>query len=155
MLLLNILLALVWTALTGQFTALNFLLGLALGYLAIGIGVRTRPATRYFHRINLALRFAIFFIWELVKASLRVAFDIVTPQHYMRPGVVAIPLDLKSDAQITMLANLITLTPGSLTLEVSADRKYLYVHEMYLIDPDQMRARIKEGLERRVRELVP
>ena len=57
-------------------------------------------------------------------------------------------------ADLTMLANLLTLTPGSLSLDVSEDRKTLFVHAMYIEDADQFRREVKEGLERRVLELM-
>jgi multicomponent Na+:H+ antiporter subunit E len=74
----------------------------------------------------------------------------------MRPGVIAVPLDAKTDAEITLLANLITLTPGTLSLDLSPDRGVLYVHTMYIDQDDVERARrqIKDNLERRVLELL-
>jgi multicomponent Na+:H+ antiporter subunit E len=71
----------------------------------------------------------------------------------MRPAIVAVPLDLTSDFQITLLANLITLTPGTLSLDISDDKKILYVHGMYVDDVDEFRRSIKQGFEKRVQEL--
>ena len=68
----------------------------------------------------------------------------------MRPGIIAIPLDAKTDVEITLLANMITFTPGSVSLDVSNDRKVLYVYVMYIDDVEEARRRIKEGLERRI-----
>jgi multicomponent Na+:H+ antiporter subunit E len=82
------------------------------------------------------------------------AYDVVTPGFHMRPAVVAVPLDVETDLEITLLANLITVTPGSFSLDVSDDRKVLYVHAMYVDDPDEYRREIKEGFERRVLELL-
>lgn len=84
------------------------------------------------HRLVLALAFAGYFFIEMVKANLRVAYDVVTPTHYMHPGIVAMELRARTDLEITVLANLVTLTPGTLSLDVSADRRYLYIHTMYL-----------------------
>jgi len=72
----------------------------------------------------------------------------------MRPGILAVPLDAQSDAEITLLANLLTLTPGTLSLDVSPDRRFLYVHIMYITDADATRRRIKDGFERRVLEVL-
>ena len=72
----------------------------------------------------------------------------------MRPGVVAIPLDAETDAEITLLANLITLTPGTLSLDVSDDRRVLYIHAMYVDDVEELRRSIKDGFEKRVMELL-
>ena len=90
---------------------------------------------------------------KLVKANLRVAWEVLTPKHHMRPAIIAIPLDAESDLQITILANFITLTPGTLSLDVSPDRKTLYVHAMYVDDVDAFRREIKEKLEQRVIEV--
>lgn len=80
----------------------------------------------------------------------------LTPVSYVCPGVVAIPVDARTDVEITMLANLITLTPGSVSLDLSEDRRLLYVHAMYIDggDIEAYRRSVKEGLERRVLELL-
>lgn len=95
-----------------------------------------------------------FFLWELVISSLRVAWDVVTPRAYRAPGIVAVPLDAKTDGEIALVANLITLTPGSLSIDVSPDRSTLYVHSMFAEDPEALRESIKSGFERRVLELL-
>jgi multicomponent Na+:H+ antiporter subunit E len=96
----------------------------------------------------------MFFLRELVTANLRIAFDIATPRLHISPCIVAIPLDVETDTEITLLANLITLTPGTLSMDISDDRKVLYVHAMYVSDPDALRKEIKEGFERRVLEVL-
>jgi multicomponent Na+:H+ antiporter subunit E len=152
--LLNVLLALIWLALTGEFTPVNLALGFAAGYLVLRAARRALPRTGYFGRVFQVISFLGFFLWELFKANIRVAYDIVTPRHHMKPGVVAIPLELTTDEEITVLANLITLTPGTLSLDVSADRRTLYVHAMYVDDLEAFRREIKDGFERRVMELM-
>jgi multicomponent Na+:H+ antiporter subunit E len=91
-----------------------------------------------------------YFIWELFVANLRVAYDVLTPWHRMRPGVIAVPLTISTNAEITMLANLLTLTPGTLSLDISQDRRTLYVHAMYLGDVEAERRKIQHGFERRI-----
>ncbi|MEW6299667.1 MAG: Na+/H+ antiporter subunit E [Thermodesulfobacteriota bacterium] len=154
MLLLNVLLALAWVALTGQFTPTNLMVGFALGSLLIWLTQGPAGSVQYFVKVRRVCTFAAFFVWELIKANLRVTYEVLTPRHYMRPGVIAIPLDVRSDAEITLLANLITLTPGTLSLDVSADRRVLYVHTMYVDDVDQFRRELKAGFERRVQEVL-
>jgi multicomponent Na+:H+ antiporter subunit E len=151
---LNLLLALVWLALTGDLTRENFVLGFVLAYALLRVSQRVLPGTRYFDKFGAAARFSGFFVWELLKANLRVAYDIVTPRHHMRPGVVAIPLDVTTDAEIALLACLITLTPGTLCLDVSKDRRLMYVHAMYLDDVQAFKTEIKLGFEQRVLELM-
>jgi multicomponent Na+:H+ antiporter subunit E len=153
-LLLNIFLALVWVALTGKLSTMNFITGFVLAYCTLWLTVRRTESRSYFSRVPKVIGFLLFFIKELVLANLRVAYDVLTPRHHMKPGVIAIELDAKTDTEITLLANLITLTPGTLSLDVSKDRSVLYVHAMYIDDVDKARKTIKEGFEQRLLEIL-
>ena len=93
--------------------------------------------SRYFTKLPQLVGFLAFFSIELVKSNLWVAWDVLTPRARRRPGVIAVPLDATTDAEITLLATLITLTPGTLSLDVSGNRSILYVHAMFVDDPDQ------------------
>jgi multicomponent Na+:H+ antiporter subunit E len=150
----NLILALAWAALIGQFSLLNFSVGYALGYMLLWIARRALGPSAYFQRTWRFVAFVGFYFWKLLLANLRVAYDVLTPRHYMRPGVVAIPLDARTDGEITLLANLMTLTPGTLSLDVSTDRRVLYLHALYIDDPEALRREIKEDYERRVLELM-
>ncbi len=153
MLLQNLLLALAWMALTGTFDPLNFAAGFILGYLMLRLVQQPEDPKNYFQRATLVIRFIFFYLKELLIANLRVAGTVLSPQMVMTPAVIAIPLDTDSELSISLLANLITLTPGSLTLDISADCSVLYVHTMYSDDIDQFRLSIKD-LERRVLEVT-
>jgi multicomponent Na+:H+ antiporter subunit E len=85
----------------------------------------------------------VFFTKELIMANLKVAYDVLTPTNLMKPGVIAMPLRAKTDMEITILANAISLTPGSLSLDVSTDRLVLYVHVMYLYDEQEVLSELK------------
>jgi multicomponent Na+:H+ antiporter subunit E len=154
MLLWNVLLAMIWGALQGEFSLVNLLTGFVLGYAVLWISQPIIGRSTYFTKVRQAFGFLLFFLWELVKANLVMAHDVVTPTHHMRPGVLAIPLDARTDTEITMLANLITLTPGTLSLDVSTDRRTLYVHAMYLGDLEVFRRELKQGMERRLLEVM-
>jgi multicomponent Na+:H+ antiporter subunit E len=91
---------------------------------------------------------------ELLISNLKVLWDVITPQHISRPGIIALPLDARTDAEIMLVANLISLTPGTLSLDLSEDRRSLYIHVMFLDDIEQTRRQIKQGLERRVLEVM-
>ena len=95
-----------------------------------------------------------YFLYELIVSSLKVAWDVITPRHHARPGIVAVPLDVQTDAGVMVLANLVSLTPGSLSLNVSADRRVLFVHVMFIDDVAEARAEIKNHMERRVKEAL-
>ena len=96
----------------------------------------------------------MFFIKALFVSNLRVLWDVVTPQHISRPGIIGVPLDASTDFEIMLVANLISLTPGTLSVDLSEDRKTLYVHVMFLDDIDGAREELKYGLERRVLEVL-
>lgn len=146
----TLLLSLFWVFATGTFTFLNLLLGFLIAFMAIATAQSSLRNKRYFHRAWCWLRLTAYFLLELLQANLRLALDILTPRHRMRAGVIAIPLSVHSDAEITLLASLISLTPGTLSLDLSSDRKNLFVHAMYIADVEQFRSKIKSGLERRV-----
>jgi multicomponent Na+:H+ antiporter subunit E len=153
MLLLNVLLALAWVALTGQYTAINLLAGLVLGYLLLIPAQYRQEGTTYFRKVPRVIRFVFYFIWELIVANVRVLISVLGPLRNLRPAIVAVPLDVKSDAEITMLANMITLTPGTLSLDVSADRSVLFVHAISVDDVEQFKRETKDGFERAVQEV--
>lgn len=149
----NILLALAWVALTGSFNVGGFFTGFLFGFCVLWIGRRDRGTAAYRGKLLAVSGFMLFFLREMVAANLRVAHDVLTPRHHMTPGIVAVPLQLTSDLQITLLASLITLTPGTLSLHIAADRRTLYVHAMYIDDPEELVREIKEGFEQRVMEV--
>lgn len=150
----NILLALAWVAVTGQFEPVNFLIGFILAYMILWLIQSATGSSNYFLKGRRTVSFILFFGRELVMANLRVAHDVLTSHHHMRPGVIAIPLDVETDGEITLLANLITLTPGTLSLDVSKDRKTLYIHAMYIDSIQDFKRYIKDGLESRVKEVL-
>ncbi|MCX8073694.1 MAG: Na+/H+ antiporter subunit E [Candidatus Binatia bacterium] len=153
MALLHLLLAVLWVALTGQWSLSDLTFG---WFLAYGVLWLTHPHGEgtYFARIPRVFRALLAFLWEIVLANLRVTYHVFAPLERMRPGIVAVPLEVQSDAAITMLANAITLTPGTLSLDVSSDRQILYVHGMRIADPVTFRAEIKSVLERHVKEVL-
>jgi multicomponent Na+:H+ antiporter subunit E len=150
----NTLLAIVWAASRGSLDSANLVSGFVFGYVVLWL---IRPAlaeTSYFRKVAQTAGFVVFFTKELFLANLRVAQDVLSPRPRRRPGIVAVPLDITGEAEIAFLANVITLTPGSITLDVSPDRSTLYVHGMFVDDPETFRHEIKDGFERRIRELL-
>jgi multicomponent Na+:H+ antiporter subunit E len=152
----NVLLALAWMGLTEDYSPRTLIVGFVLGFVILFFVRRVAGGTNYLVKVRQTLGLIFFTVWELILANLRVAHDVMTPSYYMRPGIIAIPLDARTDLEITLLANLITLTPGTLSLDVSADRRVLYVHVMYIDNDDieAVRRNIKDGFERRVLEVL-
>lgn len=97
---------------------------------------------------------ALFFLKELILSALKVAWLVVQPQPRLRPGIIAYPLTVTTDAQITLLANMITLTPGTLSIDVSEDRKTLFIHAIDIESREALIASIAAGFETRVLEVL-
>ena len=150
----NLLLAIGWCALFGRFDLSHLVTGFLVGFAALSVVSPLLGKTFYFLRILMIVRLLAYFAWQVVMSSIQVAWDVITPLQKSRPAIVAIPLDIDEPRQITVLANLISLTPGSLSLDVSPDQKTLYVHGMFVDDPEEMRRRIKSGFERKVRDAM-
>lgn len=153
---LNIILALSWAALTGNFSAMNLVLGHLVGFGALWIAspMFAEGGGGYFKRVFRWIRLIVMFHYELLASSLGVVWDVLTPRHRARPGIVAVPLNVKSEAEVLLVTNLISLTPGTLSLDVTEDCNTLYVHAMFADDPEAIRAQIEHGMEKWVREAM-
>lgn len=93
-----------------------------------------RRVVRFVTRLPFLLVFLLVFLYELVLANFRVAWEVVTPGYSMRAGIVRVPTDCQRDVEMMLLANTITMTPGTLSLEVDTDTRDLYVHTLYVPD---------------------
>jgi multicomponent Na+:H+ antiporter subunit E len=149
-LLLNIILALAWAALTGDFSPGSLLSGFGIGFVLILFSQRIMSGPNYIQKVWRMLDLFVYFLFQLVTSNVRVAIDVLRPTAALRPGIIAVPLDARTDAEIMLLVNLVMLTPGTLALDVSSNRRELYLHTMSADDPDAVRAQIKNGFERRV-----
>lgn len=154
--LLNVLLMIVWVLLTGSFSLADFTFGFVLGYGILWLINRLvhTEGQNYFVVLPKSIVLLLFFLKELVKANLHVAYEVMTPGLSIKPGIVAIPLDVHTDFEILLLTNFISLTPGTFCIDVSQDRKTLYVHEMYVGDKEQYIRNIKNGFEKRILEIT-
>lgn len=148
----NLLLALAWVAVTGSFSLLNLLFGFALGALSLWLIREQVGAQSYFGRARRVVGLAALFLYELVISSVRVAWMVIHPRISLRPGIIAFPLQVTRDAEITLLANLITLTPGTLSVDVSPDRRFLYIHAVDVPDSEALKRDIASGFERKIIE---
>lgn len=150
-----LLLALVWAGITGNFSGLNLLLGGAIGALAVLLLRHNLGTPHSFRRLQRIGSLALLFLYELGASAVRVAVVVLSPdlKAALRPAIIAFPLSVRSDAEITLLANLITLTPGTLSVDVSDDRSLLYVHVLTLSSREAVIADIAGGFEAKVREV--
>ena len=133
-----------WSALWGSFTWANMLGGVAVavGVLSLArlpeTGLESRGTVRI--RPLWALWFLIYFAVKVVQSNVMLAWEVVTPRNSIKPGILALDLRDCSDAMVTLIANALTLTPGSLTIEVRRSPTTIYVHVLHLHDPERVRA---------------
>ena len=150
----NVVLAFAWAAMTGEFSLASLLTGAVLGFFALWLSAPLTGIERlYFVRVYRIVRLASFFLYELVMSSVRVAWDVIRPYPRNKPALVEVPLDVQSDIEILLLTNLISLTPGTLSVDVTQDRKTLLVHAMFADDHEAVVADLKSGMERLVAEV--
>ncbi|WP_310620774.1 Na+/H+ antiporter subunit E [Flexibacterium corallicola] len=150
--LVNLLMAVAWGAITGSFGLPNLIFGFLLATMALFI-IRNRVGFQRYMRRSLSVVILILaFLWELVLAATRVLLITLRPRMNLNPGIIAVPLTVTRDYEITLLANMITLTPGTLSMDISEDRKTLYVHCIDVPDPEETVREIKEGFERMIME---
>ncbi|WCM42852.1 Na+/H+ antiporter subunit E [Flavobacterium sp. CBA20B-1] len=153
--LLNILLTFVWVALTGHLDYANFIFGYAVGFFILWMINRSvRGNTEYFYRVPKIFAFILLFFYDLLKANYEVTMDVITPNYNMRPGIIKYELEAKTDFEITMLANMIALTPGTVVIDLSKDKKFMYIHVMYLTNKEQFVKRLNNRIEKKLLEII-
>ena len=152
LLLVNLLLMLAWGAMTGSFAELNLIFGFVLGFFAIWL-IREQIGTGgYFGKTIRIFSLFMLFLKELAMSAVRVMVLVLKPKMVVHPGIFAFELTVDKDFEIALLANLITLTPGTLSVDVSADRKLLFVHALDCSDIEAAKKDIAEGFERKILE---
>ncbi len=146
-------LAVFWVWLNNSLAPGHLLLGLLLGWgLPFMVGrfwPETVRVSQPWRLVGLAGVVAL----DIVTANLRVAVAILGPVRRLRPGIAVVPLDVRSDSGIAVLANTITLTPGTLSSDLSPDRRRLLVHYLDERDPEAMVATIKRRYEQPIMEV--
>lgn len=149
----NLLLAFVWVVVTANFSWANIGFGFAIGALVLWLQRHNWSQDIYFYRLKSFIKLVFIFFYDLIGSALRVAKQVLTPTLRINPVFVAVPLDLTHPGQITLLANMITLTPGTLSVDVSADHKTLYIHAINASDIDAVKQDIQEGFETAIRDV--
>jgi multicomponent Na+:H+ antiporter subunit E len=150
----NLLLALAWCAAWGRISMAEVAIGFVVGYAVLGCLLPGDGTARYVRRVPRVLAFACVYLVEVVRSTLLIAWDVVSPRPHHRPGILAAPLGDETDLEIAVLANLITFTPGTVALDVSRDRRVLFVHDMFIHDPESSREHIRNRYGRWVRGIL-
>lgn len=152
--LMNLLLSFIWVALTGEMYYGNFLFGFLAGFFILGLLNRNESDRRYFTRIPKIVSFILYFIWEILVANFHVAYDVVTPKYFFSPGIVKYKMNAKTDIEINLLATVISLTPGTIVLDISDDNTTLYIHVMYLKTVEAFENELRNGSEKKLLEIL-
>lgn len=152
--LLNLAIAFVWMGFHNTWDGGAFLIGYGIGLALLFILRRFLPQEFYLRRGIAILKLILLFNKELLLSGYFVAKELLRPKLNIRPGIVAVPTQLRSDWEITLFACLITLTPGTLTLEVSPEKDVLYIHSMDIPDTEQVILQIKNTFEKAIMEVT-
>ena len=148
-----VLLFVVWILLTNSFSVGNLLLAALLAFL-IPMGVaRVQSETIRVKKPGKALRYLMVLIIDIITSNVIVAKQVLGSPDKLRPGFIEVPLDIKEPLPMTLLASTISLTPGTVSTEVSADRKRLYVHALHVPDEQALIAQIKTRYEAPLKEI--
>ncbi|MEL6610280.1 MAG: Na+/H+ antiporter subunit E [Pseudomonadota bacterium] len=152
--LLTLLLAVVWILLQNKFTPGMAVFGLILGILIPYITAPWWPSSPRGFRAGKMVSYAIIVLWDILVANVQVAWIVLTvPNSKLKPAWISIPLDLKTPEAITVLAGTITLTPGTVSADLSDEGHCLLVHVLHTDDADAERDTIKSRYEARLKEI--
>ncbi|TFB24881.1 Na+/H+ antiporter subunit E [Filobacillus milosensis] len=151
---LNILIALMWMFLKESYDFLTFFTGYLIGMALLFFLRRFVPDAYYLFRVWKVVSLILLFIKELILSTWNIVILVYKPKLDVEPGIFALPTELKSNWEITLLANLISLTPGTLSVAVSHDYSTIYIHAMDLPDVEEEINDIKNSFEKAIMEVT-
>lgn len=144
----------VWLALMNELSAGFAVVGLILGIIIPLITAAYWPESPKLRNPPGIAAYALIVLWDIVKSNFIVARIVLfMPLSQMRPAWVTVPLDLRSPEAITVLAGTITMTPGTVSADLSACGRALLVHCLHAPDPEGVVADIKARYESRLKEI--
>jgi multicomponent Na+:H+ antiporter subunit E len=152
--LLNLVIAFIWMFLNSSWDGVTFFKGYLIGLVLIFVLERLLPQQFYLKKVWAIFKLLVLFLKELLFSSITVLRLIIRPKLDIRPGIFSLPTELKSDWEITLLSCLITLTPGTLTLDISPDGKTLYIHAMDIPNDEEVVMQIKDTFEKAIMEVT-
>lgn len=144
--LVNLVAAFVWQQLFPLFGLADYLLGFGVGFVAIWLANRA-----YGRRAYDLLYFIGYVLWAIVVSNLSLAKLVLQPRPRLDPGIIAVPLTVSTGLEITILATVITLTPGTISVDLGRNaqrEQVLYVHNLTVGDPEAFRQSVKNTFER-------
>ncbi|NBJ68597.1 MULTISPECIES: Na+/H+ antiporter subunit E [Clostridia] len=150
----NLIIAFMWMFLGESYSVSSFIAGYILGILLLFLLRRFVPDTFYLQRVIKIISLILLFIKELISSNIEIVKLVYTPKPDFEPGIFTFPTELKSNWEITLLANLITLTPGTLSVAVSRDNTKLFIHAMDINDSGESIQSIKNTFEKAIMEVT-
>ncbi len=144
---------LIWLLLNNSAAPGQALLGILLAVTIPLFTVRFWPNRPRLRRPWRLASYLAVLLWDITIANLVVARLILGPMHRLRPGFITLPLDLCNDSAIVVLTNTISLTPGTVSADLSIDRRSLLLHVLDVDDEAQLIAHIKYRYERPLQEI--
>tara|TARA_R110002049_G_scaffold10127_3_gene50453 strand:- start:159822 stop:160322 length:501 start_codon:yes stop_codon:yes gene_type:complete len=151
---LTLILAVVWTLLQNEMSAGMVVFGILLGIIIPWATSVWWPETPKGFRLGKMMTYTLIVMWDILVANIQVAWIVLTvPNAKLRPAWIVVPLELRQPEAITLLAGTITLTPGTVSADLSDQGHSLLVHVLHTDDPDAVRDDIKSRYERRLLEI--
>ena len=152
--LLNIGLAFIWMLLQNEYTFLDFFIGYLVGVALLYVLRRFLHFDFYFRRVIALFKLLVLFMYKLILSNIDMIKIVLSPKMNIQPGIIAIPTKLRTDWEVTLLANLISLTPGTLTMNFSENGRTLYVHSIHVPDKEKAIEEIRQSFERAIMEVT-
>jgi multicomponent K+:H+ antiporter subunit E len=143
-----------WLLLVNELSAGHLLLGALLGWAVPLYTARFWPEEVRVRRPLVLLRFSVVVLYDIVVANITVARLILGPSERMQPAFLTMPLTLRSEVAISLLASTISLTPGTVSAFLSADRRCLIIHSLHTTEPDELIATIRRRYEQPLKEVL-
>lgn len=135
-------LTVVWVTLWEALTWANVAGGLVVAIAALYLLPSREARTSVGFRPLAAAKLLLYFLWELLVASSQVIWEIITPEDHTRPAVVSVQTRSTVPGHITAVANMVSLTPGTLSLEIDRDTRTIYIHVLHLDSVEETRAAV-------------
>lgn len=143
----NVVLAILWAAMLDAITPINLAIGFGVGLLLLNFATPPRGASPYARKLLYVAHLLALIVWNVLSANWRLAREIATPGVRSLPAIYAYEMESRTDMEVTLLALIVSFSPGTLGLEVSADRRLLYVHVMFIATREQFNRDIREHIE--------
>lgn len=149
----NLLLTLIWVLATGTLTEENLLFGFFLGFMILWIITTNKKESKYFYIVPTVISFILTMLWEIVKANFLTVKESIF-QDQLEPAIIKYPLEAKTDGEISLLANVVALTPGTVVIDVSDDKKVMFIHVMHLKDRESFIQEIQTKFEDKLLRII-